>query len=439
MNAVDSNDNLSSNLSDGEFYDVAIVGGGPGGSTVATLLAQHGLRVAVFEKEPFPRFHVGESLLPANLPIFDRLGCHDAIRQLGVMHKPGVILYDGFEGRGRVTFPFPSTPFQPGSAYQVVRAPFDDLLLHHAAANGACVYRQHTVKRAQFEPQRVVLDIETPRAALVTIEAQVVVDASGRSVFLGTKLGTREALPNLGKVALFSHYTGMPRSGDLSEGNARITLVPQGWLWWFSFADGSDSVGCVLHADVVKARSGSLEDMYDEVLAGWTDLVAHLALAQRVTPVHTAANFSYRMIPGTGDRYLAVGDAVGFIDPIFSTGVFIAMRSGELAVEAILKAFNSQSFGEETFRVYTRHMRRGIAPFLPFIERFYEPAFLDILFTQKPRLHLERPVLWVLSGAAFDHRPVWLRLGLALFFGIIRVRQFVRWAIALPTTSRAPW
>ena len=423
----------------GDVYDVVVVGGGPAGSTVATLLAQQGFQVAVFEQDAFPRFHVGESLLPANLPIFDRLGCHEALHTIGLLKKPGATLYDEYEQRRSITFTFPHTAFQPASAYHVIRAPFDEFLLQHAANSGACVYRQHTVKRIRHTADQVFVHSVSPHGAPREVRAQLVVDASGRSAFLGTNFGKRNPLPDLGKVALFAHFQGMQRGTDIPEGNARLYLVPHGWLWWFSFADGTDSLGCVLHARVVKERPDSIERLFEEVIASSSHIRAGLVHARRTTPVHTAANFSYSITPCVGDRYLSIGDAAGFIDPIFSTGVFLAMRSGELAADAIVQAFQSQDFSARHFSGYAKQLRRGMAPFVAFIRRFYDPAFLDIFFSPYPPMRLDRPVIWVLSGAAFDHRPLWLRLGLTIFFGIVHVRKAIRWAMGLSVTSRRSW
>jgi flavin-dependent dehydrogenase len=429
----------TTNLRDESDYDVVIVGGGPAGSTTATLLAQQGLRVVVFEQEAFPRFHVGESLLPANLPIFDRLGCHQAMQKIGLIEKPGATLYDEYENRQEVTFSFPRLPFQPPTAYQVVRAPFDDFLLHHAENSGARVYRQHTVQYLRHDPEHVVMQVTTVQGETREVRGRVLVDASGRHTLLGKSFGRREPLPDLGKVALFAHFRNVQREPTIPEGNARLYLVPQGWLWWFSFADGTDSVGCVLHSQVVKARQGSIDTLFDEVVATSPRVSAALLHAQRVTAVHPVANFSYRISPSVGNRYLAVGDAAGFIDPIFSTGVFLAMRSAELATDAIVQAFRNQDFSARRFQQYAKQFRRGMASFLPFIRRFYDPAFLDILFSQRPPLHLDQPVVWVLSGAAFDHRPLRLRLGLALFFCSVHIRKAVRWMTGLPVASRLSW
>jgi flavin-dependent dehydrogenase len=420
-------------------FDAVIVGGGPAGSTIGTLLAQHGLAVAIFEQERFPRFHIGESLLPANVPIFDRLGCHDAVRQAGFIVKPGATLYDEHEGRVCKSFAFPHLPFQPNAAYNVVRAEFDDLLLRHAEQVGTRVYREHVVKHTRREPDKVTVQVQAPDGHLHEIQASLLIDASGRAAFAAKAIGTREPLPGLGKVAIFAHFRATKRERDIPEGNIRLHLVPQGWLWRIPFAHGVDSIGAVVHAQVVKHRAGSIDALFDEILAASPRLTEALERAQRLTPVHTAANFAYRVAPFVADRYVAIGDASGFIDPVFSTGVFLAMRSAELAASDILRAFAARDFSARRFRRYTRRLRRRTGVFLPFIEQFYDPAFLDLLFTPVPPWQLDKPVLWVLSGAACERQPLRIRLGLHLFFGILRVHRIKRRRHGQPTASRRYW
>jgi 2-polyprenyl-6-methoxyphenol hydroxylase-like FAD-dependent oxidoreductase len=179
--------------------------------------------------------------------------------------------------------------------------------------------------------------------------------------------------------------------------------------------------------------------LFEATVASAPHLAQGLAGAQRVTPVHTTANFSYRVSPAVGDRYVAIGDALGFVDPVFSTGVFFAMRSAELAAEVILPAFRQQDLRAQRFRPYETRMRRGMAPFLAFIRRFYDPALLDMLCaTRRPRL-LSRCVMWVLSGAAFETRPLWVRAGLLCFFVIAAGRKILRWVTGQPVRSRWHW
>ena len=206
----------------GNSFDVVVIGGGPAGSTVATLLTHSGLRVAVFERERYPRFHVGESLLPANLPIFDRLQCHDLLRQAHFLVKAGATFYDEYEGRGCNTLTFATVPFQPNFAYNVVRADFDALLLQHAARVGAAVYHQHTVETVRVEADKVVVRVHDAQGQEQITSAQMLVDASGRATFLGKHLGRREPLPDLGKVAMFDHFRGAHRDPTVPEGNSRL-------------------------------------------------------------------------------------------------------------------------------------------------------------------------------------------------------------------------
>jgi flavin-dependent dehydrogenase len=320
-----------------------------------------------------------------------------------------------------------------------VRATFDDVLLQHAAHMGAVVYRQHLVKHARMGPDSVTVQVQDPRGERWEAHADLLVDASGRTTFLGTSLGRREALPGLGKVALFAHFRDARRDPAIPEGNIRIYLLRDGWVWWIPFADQTDSIGCVLHAKVVKERSGSVEALFEEILASSASLTEGLAGARRITPVHTAANFSYRMAPCVGDRHVAIGDASGFVDPIFSAGVFLAMRSAELAAEAIVQACRRQDFHARQFRAYEAQYQRGIAPFLALVRHFYDPAFLDLFFSPQPPAALFRSVLWVLSGAAFDQRPWWLRGGLQLFFYSMIIRKGIRWVTGQPVESRRHW
>src|SRR5262245_11649417 len=185
-------------------------------------------------------------------------------------------------------------------------------------------------------------------------------------------------MPGLGKVAVFAHFRGARRWQGREEGNIRIFLFEDGWFWWIPFSGDVTSVGCVLHARTVRGREGTLSQLFDDMVARCTRVADGLAGAERITAVHTAANFSYRTDPVVGDRFLCVGDAVTFVDPIFSTGVYVAMRSAELAAADILKVFGEGRFTAASFAAYERRFRRGTTPFFRFIRHYYDPAFLDI-------------------------------------------------------------
>ena len=419
-------------------YDVAVGGGGPAGSTAAMLLARAGLEVACFERERFPRFHIGESLLPASVPLFDRLGLTPRIKAAGFLRKHGAAFIDDVERR-QVVFNFRRAPTWADHAYNVPRADFDRLLLDHAAKEGAAVFEGAEVDTLAVEAERVRLGVRTDDGARYPVEAAFLVDASGRDAVLASRLGRREAMPSLGKVALFAHYRGAERWPGRTEGHIRIYLFEHGWFWWIPFAGDLTSIGYVLHQRVVKARPGPLERLFAEMVAACPSVSAGLGSATRVTEVSSAANFSYRTAPAVGDRFVAVGDAVTFVDPIFSTGVYIAMQSAELASGVIAEGFRRGRFRASAFGPYRRRIDRGAGLFFRFIDRYYEPAFLDVLLSPSPPPTLRDAVTTVLAGGAFLRRPLWLRARLAVVFLAAWHTRRDRIRRGLPVESRLTW
>ena len=424
-------------MSEPRTHDVIVVGGGPGGSAAATVLADGGRRVALVEREPFPRFHVGESLIPASGLVLKELGVFDAVEAAGFQLKFGAGFVD-HQTRREQTFYFLRGMPWPHYTYQVRRSDFDTVLLNHARKRGVQVIQPATVVDAAFDADGVTVTAEAGGSTF-QLRAAALVDASGRDSFLATRLGRRTRIPNLGKVALFAHWDGADRLAGQDEGNIRIFVFDEGWFWWIPFAGTVTSVGGVLHARTVRAWHGTVEELYAAMIQRCPPVAAQLAAARRVTEIHRAANFSYRNSPVVGDRFLAVGDAVVFVDPIFSGGVFIALRTGQMAGQALLRAFADGRFTARRFRPYERAVRRGVAPLFRFIHKYYEPAFFDLLLKPSNALGMTTSVLNVLSGGSFIRLTWRTRVGLASLFTIARINRWVRRRAGQPVESRLEW
>ena len=418
-------------------HDVVVVGGGPGGTSVATHLARGGLDVALFEREIFPRFKIGESMVPASMLLLERLGVLEAVRAGGFQVKQGATFHDQESGLGH-TFAFLRGMPWPSWTYNVTRADFDLILLEHARKHGVHVHQPASVETARFDAEGVTVEARLGDEAIAR-RARFLVDASGRDGFLARRLGQSTRLPNFGRVALFAHYRAADRFPGDEEGNIRIYLFEGGWFWWIPLAHDVTSIGAVLHARTVRERGGTTDALFEEMIGRCDAVRDRLGRAERITPVHRTANFAYRNAPIVGDRFLAVGDAITFVDPIFSSGVFIAMRSAELAAEAILAAFSDGRFAARRFAPYERRVWRGITPFLRFIHKYYEPAFLDVFLRPNNKIGTVDAVLNVLSGGAFIHMPLRVRLSLTLLFAITRINTWLRRREGLPVESRLEW
>lgn len=387
-----------------------VIGGGPAGSTIAALLAERGRRVVLLEKDRHPRFHIGESLLPLNLPLFDRLGVRNEIERIA-MFKYGVEFVSPYHGRN-VTYDFAnawdkSLPY----AYQVRRSDFDHILLKNAAAKGAEVVEDCRVGAVEFpRAGGAVVAASRGDGAMRRWAADFLVDASGRDTFLAGRLGLKRRNRRHSSAAIFGHFAGARRLEGKAEGNISIFWFDQGWFWFIPLADGTTSVGAVCPPHYIKSRKADLDDFFMSTIALCPEIADRLKEARLVAPVTATGNYSYSAERMTGQSFILVGDAFAFIDPVFSTGVYLAMTMAFLGADAVEACLRAPRSAARILRRYEAEARRGLAAFTWYIYRIREPAFRNLFMSPRNYLRMEEAVLSLLAGDIFGHSPIGLRL-----------------------------
>lgn len=417
-------------------YDVAVIGGGPGGATVATLLARRGRSVVVFEKARHPRFHVGESLLPKTVPLLGELGVHDQVRALGTF-KPGAeFVCPGYDSRQTFRFDDALDP-RPGHAYQVERAPFDALLLDNAAANGVEVRQETEVLGAEPALGDGTLTLDDGSARR-TERARFVIDASGRDGVLARRLANRQPDRSHNTAAIFAHLRGVPRDRWALEGSIAVCWFDRGWIWMIPLPDGRVSVGAVCGPDHFKRRQGSLEDFYSETLQRSPEVWEMVRDAERVTPVRGAGNYSYRADRMYGDGYLLLGDSYCFVDPVFSSGVHLAMTGAQTAAHAIDGLLDRPARAQRLLRRHKKGVDGDLKRISWFIRRFNTPALQRMFMHPQNVLGVRRAVLSVLAGDTRHGLGLDLRLAAFRLFYRLEQRRGARPPTAARTRQPEP-
>jgi len=409
--------------------DVLVIGGGPGGSTTASLLAEQGYRVVLLEKARHPRFHIGESLLPANLPILERLGVAGRVRAIG-MEKWGAEFVSPHDGR-RQEFQFGRAWDKSlALAYQVRRSEFDEILIRRAAELGTQVIEGCRAREVEFidgtQPngtaggvsRRARVHAEHDDGRRESWTADYVVDASGRDTLLGNQLRAKQRNKRHNSAALYAHFAGARRDCGKREGNITIFWFEHGWFWFIPLADGATSIGAVVWPHYMKSRSTSVREFFLATIAQCPPLAERLSAATLVSEVEATGNYSYACDRSHGANYLLVGDAYTFIDPVFSSGVMLAMNGGMAAAQAIHTCLTQPSASRAALERFDRVSRHGPKAFSWFIYRVTNPTMRELFLGPRNTLRMEEALLSVLAGDIFGRTPIWgrLRLFKALYY-----------------------
>ena len=386
--------------------DVLVIGGGPAGSTVSALLAQRGYQVALLEKARHPRFHIGESLLPANLPLLEELGVAEQVRGIGMMKWGAEFVSPWHEQTS--TFHFSeawdkSMPY----AYQVRRSAFDEILIRNAARKGAEVIEGCRVRAVDFDADGRAASVCAAHddGRTTRFRARFVIDASGRDTFLGNAFKAKHRHPKHNSAAMYAHFSGAKRHCGQDEGNISIFWFEHGWFWLIPLSDGATSVGAVTWPYYMKRRDKPVCEFFLDTIATCPALAERLSDAQVVSEVEATGNYSYVCDRTHGPGFLLLGDAYAFIDPVFSSGVMLAMQSAFTGAETVDQCLREPARAAQALARFDRAMRHGPREFSWFIFRVTNPTMRHLIMNPRNDLRMKEALLSVLAGDIFGRMP----------------------------------
>ncbi len=387
--------------------DVIIIGGGPAGSTLASYLAKASIGVTIFESLNHPRAHVGESLVTSTMPVMEEIGVIDDMRAAGFPIKFGASWHAPGGREAAIRFrEFNEDGINFDHTFHVDRSKFDLMLLKHAEKLGAKVYQGVHVKKVLFDGDRACGVTVEIGGQEVDVPAKVVVDASGRGTLLGRQLKSKKKDVIFNQYAVHAWFKNLDRGTGDTANYIHIYFLPveRGWVWQIPISDEITSVGIVAEREVFKQSRMDPDTYFNTYINTNPDMTHAMHNAERINEYKFEGDYSYSVERFVGNGYLLVGDAARFVDPIFSSGVSVAMNSAKFAAERILYAFQVDDFSEAVFQPYEEKLRSGVAIWYEFIRLYYKllPLFTHFIQSKEHRYEITR----LLQGVVFDRSEV---------------------------------